>query len=164
MPDKAIQDYYSADTSHCYGCGYSNAHGHQLKSYWNGGAALASFTPAEHFSAIPGFVYGGLIASLVDCHATATAAAAACHAKDCELADDTLLRFVTAALKVDFLLPTPLGLALQLRGQAREIKERKVVVDVQLHAADQLRVAGEVVCVIMPNSMLTSEHANAATS
>jgi acyl-coenzyme A thioesterase PaaI-like protein len=149
----AIQDLYPEQTSHCYGCGYNNTHGHQLKSYWNGGAALATFTPAAQFTAIPGFVYGGLLASLIDCHATATAAAAACHAQDCELATDTLPRFVTAALQVDFLLPTPIETELQLRAQAREIKERKVIVDVKLSANGELCVSGSVVCVLLPASM-----------
>lgn len=153
MPEKAIQDYYPQQTSHCYGCGYSNPHGLKLKSYWNGGAALASFTPDARYIAIPGFVYGGLIASLIDCHGTATAAAAACHAKGCDFAADTLPRFVTAALKIDYLLPTPLGCELELRGQAREIKERKIVVDVILQADGKPCVTGEVTCVLMPASM-----------
>ncbi|MQM29298.1 MAG: thioesterase, partial [Candidatus Accumulibacter phosphatis] len=36
MPDKAFQDFYPEDFSHCYGCGKSNEHGHHLKSYWDG--------------------------------------------------------------------------------------------------------------------------------
>jgi acyl-coenzyme A thioesterase PaaI-like protein len=153
----AIQDLYPDETSHCFGCGNRNSHGHQLKSYWNGGAALASFSPGPYHTAIPGFVYGGLLASLVDCHATATAAAAACHAKNCELTTDTLPRFVTAALQVDFLLPTPIGTELKLRGQAREIRERKVTVDVTLSAHDKPTVAGSVVCVLLPASMLSAD-------
>ena len=36
MGDRAFQDYYPDDLSHCYGCGRLNEHGHQLKSYWDG--------------------------------------------------------------------------------------------------------------------------------
>lgn len=154
MQQPAIQDYYVEAYSHCYGCGRNNPQGHHLKSYWNGGAALARFTPGDEFVAVPGFVYGGLLASIIDCHGTATAAAAACHAKSCDMSTESLERFVTASLKVDFLLPTPTGRELELRGQAREIKERKIVVDVQVHVDGKQCVAGEVICVSIPETML----------
>ncbi len=156
MSDKAIQDYYPADTSHCYGCGYSNSSGHQLKSYWRGTESTARFTPDDRFIAIPGFVYGGLIASLIDCHGTATAAAATCQALDRQLSDVPLPRFVTASLKVDYLAPTPLGPELVLLGNAVEVKDRKVVVDVILSADGAPCVRGRVIAVLMPEAMLQS--------
>ena len=154
MSDKAIQDYYPADTSHCYGCGYSNSAGYQLKSYWRGTESIARFTPDNRFIAIPGFVYGGLIASLVDCHGTATAAAAACQAMGRQLPDGPLPRFVTASLKVDYLAPTPLGPELELLGNAVEVKDRKVVVDITLSADGTLCARGRVIAVLMPVAML----------
>lgn len=156
MTDKAIQDYYPEETSHCYGCGYSNPDGLQLKSYWNGGASSARYTPDARYTAIPGYVYGGLIASLMDCHGTATAAAAACHAQNRALGDAPLPRFVTAGLKVDFLRPTPQGTELSLRGEAVEVRDRKVVVEITLAAAGEDCVIGRVVAVTMPESMLAS--------
>jgi len=76
MGEKAFQDYYPDDLSHCYGCGRLNDHGLKIKSRWDGDEAVAVFTPRPYHTAIPGYVYGGLIASLIDCHATGTAAAA----------------------------------------------------------------------------------------
>ncbi|HEM61758.1 MAG TPA: PaaI family thioesterase, partial [Chloroflexi bacterium] len=76
MNQKAFQDYYPDDLSHCYGCGRLNEYGHQIKSYWDGEETVCTFLPEPYHTAIPGFVYGGLIASLIDCHSTATAAAA----------------------------------------------------------------------------------------
>jgi acyl-coenzyme A thioesterase PaaI-like protein len=70
---KAIQDLYPPDFAHCFGCGPSNPSGHQLKSFKQGAEVIARFTPAPHHMSVPGFVYGGLLASLVDCHAMATA-------------------------------------------------------------------------------------------
>ena len=98
---KAFQDYYPEELSHCYGCGRLNEQGYQLKSRWDGDESVASFTPQTYHIAIPGYVYGGLIASLIDCHGTGTAAAAAYRAAG--RAMDTLpaLRFVTAALQVE---------------------------------------------------------------
>ncbi|MFN4112256.1 MAG: PaaI family thioesterase, partial [Ignavibacteria bacterium] len=74
---RAVQDFYPDDLSHCYGCGRLNEYGHQLKSYWDGEETIAHFTPKPYHIAVPGYVYGGLIASLIDCHGTGSAALAA---------------------------------------------------------------------------------------
>ena len=77
MTQKAFQDYYTDDLSHCYGCGRLNDHGLHLKSYWENDESVAIFHPKQYHTAFPGYVYGGLIASLIDCHGIGTAAAAA---------------------------------------------------------------------------------------
>ena len=69
---KAFQDYYPENVSHCYGCGSKNAHGHRIKTFWEGEETVTHFTPEPYHTAIPGFTYGGLIASLIDCHSTGT--------------------------------------------------------------------------------------------
>jgi len=154
MTPKAFQDYYRDDGSHCYGCGRLNDHGLKVKSYWrDDGQSVCHFTPQAYHSAMPGYVYGGLIASIIDCHATGTAAAAACRAKNRTMDVDPPLRFVTASLHVDYLKPTPLGITLELRGEVREIKDRKVVVDVVLFAKNTLCVRGQVVAVQLPDHL-----------
>lgn len=154
MERKAFQDYYPDDVSHCYGCGRLNEHGLRLKSYWDGEETVAVFTPGEAHVSIPGYVYGGLIASLIDCHGTGTAAAAAYRAEGREMGSDPPLRFVTASLHVDYLRPTPLGVALEIRGQVKEIKGRKVSVSAQVLAGGEVCARGEVVTVQMPAHML----------
>ncbi len=155
MSRKAFQDNYPDALSHCYGCGRLNEHGLQLKSYWDGAETVAHFTPKPYHTAIPGYVYGGLIASLIDCHATGTASAASARAAGLEMSDGHAQRFVTASLKVDFLKPTPIGVALELRGKVAELKERKVVVQITLFAKGEACARGEVVCVRMPEGMLS---------
>ena len=76
MTEKAFQDYYPECFAHCYGCGSMNGLGHQIKSVWDGEESVCHFQPKSYYTAIPGYVYGGLLASLVDCHGTGTAAAA----------------------------------------------------------------------------------------
>ena len=67
---KAFQDYYPESLSNCYGCGRLNEHGLQIKSYWDGEESVCFFQPKSHHTGgIPGYVYGGLIAALIDCHA-----------------------------------------------------------------------------------------------
>jgi acyl-coenzyme A thioesterase PaaI-like protein len=151
MRDQAIQDFYPEEFSHCYGCGRLNPEGMQIKSYWNGEESLCHFTPEARFKGgIPGFAYGGLISSLIDCHAAATACAAKLQAEGFSLKDRTPNRFVTASLKVDYLKPTPLEKVLELKGRAMEISNRKVVVAVTLSAAGELCAKGECIMVQMP--------------
>jgi acyl-coenzyme A thioesterase PaaI-like protein len=154
MTQKAFQDYYPDPLSHCYGCGRLNEHGLQIKSYWDGDEAVCTFHPKPYHTAVPGFVYGGLIASLMDCHATGTAAAARYRAEGRAMDADPPLRFVTAALHVDYLRPTPLGVPLNLRAAVKELKGRKVVVSVTLSARGEVCARGEVVTVQMPESFL----------
>lgn len=153
MEPKAFQDFYPDDVSHCYGCGRLNEHGLQIKSRWDGDETVATFTPRPYHTAIPGYVYGGLIASLIDCHATGTAAAAAYRAEGRDMGTDPALRFVTASLCVEYLRPTPMGVPLNLRGAVAEIVKRKVVVKVTLSAEGQVCARGEVLAVPMPPAM-----------
>jgi len=150
MNEKAFQDFYPDSYAQCYGCGRLNQHGHQIKSYWDGEETVCRFMPKPYHTAIPGAVYGGLIASLIDCHATGTAAAAAYKAEGRSMDTQPPLRFVTASLKVDYLKPTPIGVELEIRGTIREIKGRKVVVSAVLSARGVPCAKGEVVCVQVP--------------
>lgn len=148
MPDgRAFQDYYPDDVAHCYGCGRLNEHGLKIKSYWDGDETVCRYVPRPHHTALPGFVYGGLIASLVDCHATGSAAAAGYRAEGRAMGTEPALRYVTAALKVDYVAPTPLGPTLELRGTIQEVKGRKVVVAVSVRANGVETARGEVVAV-----------------
>jgi acyl-coenzyme A thioesterase PaaI-like protein len=149
----AVQDYYPEDFAHCYGCGRLNARGLQIKTRWEGDEAVARFFPRPEHIAVPGFVYGGLIASLIDCHAMGTAAAAVERAAGHQIGDRPAPRFVTGALHVDYLKPTPLGLELELRARPSDISDRKVVVQVTLSAGGVPTARGEVVAVRMPDTM-----------
>ncbi len=154
MTDTAVQDFYPLDVAWCYGCGRMNEHGLHIRTAWDGDETVAILTPKPHHTAIPGFVYGGLIASFIDCHGTGSAAAAAYRAQDRAWDSQPPLRYVTASLKVDYLKPTPLGVPLEARGRIREVKGRKVVVDITVAARGEITARGEVVAVQMPESML----------
>ena len=143
----AVQDYYLDDSAHCFGCGRLNAAGYRLKTIREGEETVTRFTPAPEHTALPGFVYGGLIASLLDCHGTATAAIAALGKAGQEVGDGPAPRFVTASLSVDYLKPTPLGAELEIRGRAVEIGDRKVIVEAALAANGVVTARGRVVAV-----------------
>lgn len=151
--EKAVQDFYPEDLNRCYGCGQKNEHGLRLRTLVVGDETVAAFTPRPYHTAIQGYVYGGLIASLIDCHGTGTAAAAAYRAAGRALGSDPPLRFVTASLHVEYLKPTPIAVPLELRGRAKEVKGRKVVVEVTLSARGEVCARGEVVAVQLPAEM-----------
>ena len=151
---KAFQDYYPENVSHCYGCGSQNQHGHRIRTFWEGDETVTRYTPQPWETSVPGFAYGGLIASLVDCHSTGTAAAAMYRSEGRGM--DTLppFRFVTGSLQVDFKKPTPI-VELELRSRVKEIKGRKVVVETTVSANGMVTARGEVVAVQMPEDFGT---------
>jgi acyl-coenzyme A thioesterase PaaI-like protein len=153
MSEKSFQDYYPDDLAHCYGCGKLNPDGHHIKSYWDGEESVCHFTPESYHTAIPGYVYGGMIASIIDCHGTGTAAAAGYRAEGRPMDSEPLLRYLTASLHVDYLKPTPMGVELEARGKVKEIKGRKVVVEEELYADGVLCARGEVVAVQVPEEL-----------
>jgi acyl-coenzyme A thioesterase PaaI-like protein len=157
MKDKPFQDYYPDGFATCYGCGRLNEHGLQIKSYWDGDETVCTFTPRPYHTAVPGFVYGGLIASLIDCHSTGSAAAAAYRAEGRPMDTDPPLRFVTASLHVDYVKPTPIEGPLELRSTIAEIKGRKVVVHTTLSVHGTVCARGEVVAVQLPEHMAFGE-------
>jgi acyl-coenzyme A thioesterase PaaI-like protein len=151
---KAFQDYYPDHMAHCYGCGSLNEHGHQIKSFWDGEESVCYFDPKPYHTAIPGYVYGGLLASLIDCHGTGTAAAAAYREAGRDMDTEPALRFLTGSLHVDYLKPTPLGVTLEVRGKVKEVKGRKVVIEEWIVANGVITVRGEVVAVQVPEQLV----------
>lgn len=153
MAQKSFQEFYPENLSHCYGCGTLNEHGLHIQSYWEGEESICTFRPRPYHTAVPGYVYGGLLASLIDCHGTGTASAAAYRAEQRAMDTDPPLRFLTASLKVDYLKPTPLGVDLIVKGVVKEVKGRKVIVEETISANGEVCVRGEVIAVRIPDHM-----------
>lgn len=148
----AIQDHYPAEFAHCYGCGVSNPHGYKLKSYLVGDVVEARFTADRIYSGgFPGNAYGGLLASLLDCHGAASAAAFAYKAKGRRPGDGLkAIRFVTGTLTVTFHKPTPLGEELFLQAKLKSIENRKAIIDLTLSVNDIVYVSGEMIAIQLP--------------
>lgn len=154
MTGKAFQDYYPDHLSHCYGCGRLNDLGHQIKSYWDGNESVCHFQPRPEHTAVKGYVYGGLLASLIDCHGTGTAAAAAYQSQERPMDSLPALRFLTASLHVDYHKPTPLGPVLEIRGRVKQLEGRRVTIEEWILANGVITVRGEVVAVQVPEAMI----------
>lgn len=150
---KAIQDEYPDDFSYCYGCGRLNKGGHHFRTGWQDDQTVTIFTPEPEHIAIPAFVYGGIVASLIDCHGTGSAALALHRKNGHEVGEGSVPpRFVTASLNVEFVKPTPHGVPLKAVGSVEEIHPKKWKVKTEVFANGVLCAQGEVVAVVMPKT------------
>lgn len=147
MTEKPIQDFYPDTVAICYGCGRLNPEGLHIQTYWDGEEGVCRFTPQDHHTAFPGFVYGGLLASLIDCHSMGTAIAATYHAEGREPGTDPEITYVTGNLNVSYLKPTPIDGEIVLRARMTELHSRKAILTCSVFAGDEECVRGEVVAV-----------------
>ncbi|MGH3732635.1 MAG: PaaI family thioesterase [Acidimicrobiales bacterium] len=146
-----IQSLYPDHFALCYGCGRLNERGYQLKTRLDGDETVTRFTPAHYHTAISGFVYGGLLASVIDCHSTATGAAALYRAEGRRLDDGgPAHRCVTGTLAVRFRRPTPLGPELVVRGRVTSVEGRRVSVASRVEIGGDVVVEGEAVVIEVP--------------
>ena len=152
MDTPAFQDFYPENVAHCYGCGRLNDQGLRIRTRWEGQESVTRFRPRPEHMAVPGYVYGGLIASLVDCHGTGTAAAAMYRQEGRPTDSTPAYRFVTASLQVDYLAPTPIDCELEIRGRVVEIKGRRVTVEATVLADGVVTARGRIIAAQMPAS------------
>ena len=115
----------------CFGCGLANPKGLHLRSFAQDDVVIATFTPwPEHDNGL-GYLNGGIIATLLDCHS----GAAALHEADLQgwgAAPGLAFPFVTAGLDVRYLRPAPLDEPVELRAVIAAADESVITVDVQL--------------------------------
>lgn len=116
----------------CFGCGHANPKGLRLRSYPAGdGLVTAAFTPwPEHDNGL-GFLNGGIICTVLDCHSAAAVMLEA-ETRGWEPLGDAALSYVTAGLDVRYLRPSPLTDQVELRATVREASEAQMTVDVSL--------------------------------
>ena len=138
MERTAFQD--SMPGNHCFGCGPDNENGLRIKSFWSAeGESVCRFRPQPHHAAGPrGYLNGGIIATVIDCHAACTAIADAYHRAGRQIGEGELIWYVTGSLKVDYRRPTPIGGELEIRARIAECGERKTWVDCELRSGGEI--------------------------
>jgi acyl-coenzyme A thioesterase PaaI-like protein len=125
----------------CFGCGPANPAGLQLKSYADGDRVTAAFKPwPEHDNGF-GFLNGGIISTVLDCHSAAAVFSEAARRGWVD-EDGAPLPFVTAGLDVRFLRPTPLAGPLLLTATVTAAAEGEMTAAVELTAEDKVRATG----------------------
>jgi acyl-coenzyme A thioesterase PaaI-like protein len=122
----------------CFGCGHANPEGFHLQSYVDGDVVVAQFTPwPEHDNGF-GFLNGGVISTVLDCHGAAVVMWEA-KARGWDAPSGAPIPFITAGFDVRFLRPTPLGPAVHLRASPASIGEQEIVVHSELVVDDKVR-------------------------
>lgn len=144
---KAIQETYNPEAAICYGCGINNEHGLHIKTRWDGEIGHSTFIPRPEHTAFPGYVYGGLLASLIDCHSMGTAIAAMYDAENREAGSSPEITCVTGNLNVSYKKPTPIGVELKLESRIKELTEKKAIVTTEIIVNGEICVTAEVVAV-----------------
>lgn len=150
ISEAAIQDRMNSFGT-CFGCGTHNEHGFKIKSHWNGSEAVATWQPQPHHTGGPGMLYGGIIASLIDCHCGAAAIAAAYQAEGREIGSHPLIHYVTAYLNVTYLRPTPVAGPVELRARVTALEGRKALLECTLGVAGRECARAESLFVRIPD-------------
>ena len=125
---RAIQDQIRDNL--CFGCGADNDQGLRIKSFWCGDESVCTWSPSAHHAAGPPHVLnGGILSTLIDCHAICTAIAAAYAAEGRAIGSEPPIWCVTGSLNVEYRRPTPIDRPVELLARVRETKGRKIWVD-----------------------------------
>ncbi|GAB4309197.1 MAG: PaaI family thioesterase [Phototrophicales bacterium] len=156
--EKPIQDYYNDDAAICYGCGRNNPKGLHIKTYWDGEFGICRFSPREEHTAFPGAIYGGLLASLIDCHSIGTAIAAMYDREGRTPDTAPEITCVTGNLNVTYLKPTPTNQELVVKARILQLTERKAIVQCSIYASELETVRGEVVAVRIQSRLTHAGH------
>jgi acyl-coenzyme A thioesterase PaaI-like protein len=125
----------------CFGCGPGNPKGLQLRSYpGDGGVVTAVFTPwPEHDNGL-GFLNGGIISTVLDCHSAAAVMLEA-ERRGWSPLPGAALPYVTAGLDVRFLRPSPLHQTIDLRASVTSAEESEITAAVELVWDGKVRAA-----------------------
>lgn len=129
MSVESLQDRYAPETT-CFGCGPANAQGLRIKSRVEGGEVVLDWRPEPHHEAFPGFVNGGIIGVLFDCHCNWAAA----HHLMVRTGAAAPPFTVTADYAVKLRRPTPSGTTLRLRARVVESTDDRATVEATLEA------------------------------
>jgi acyl-coenzyme A thioesterase PaaI-like protein len=150
MATRAFQD--DLPDIHCFGCGPDNPEGLRIKSYWSAeGESVCHFKPAPHHSAGPRhFVNGGIIATVMDCHAICTAMADGYKSSGQEIGQGEEIVFVTGSLNVIYLAPAPIDATLAFRATISKKSDKKTVLACTVDDAGHLVAKGEVAAIRVP--------------
>ena len=153
----AIQDRYGERFQYCWGCGPKNDLGLHLKTYpsLDGECCISRIKLENAYTGgVPSNVFGGMIATIFDCHGTASAAWFAHHQKGLEVTETTLIgRFITARLEIDYLSPTPIDDEIVVISTLEELGERKAIISMGMSVAGKVRAKSKMVAVAVKDHM-----------
>ena len=152
--------------NHCFGCGAGNENGLRIKSFWaSDSASVCRFRAEPHQAAGPrGFLSGGIIATVLDCHGVCTAIADAYRREGREMGEGELIWYVTGSLQVDYRRPTPIAQEVTIWARIAEIAGRKTWVACELTSDGEVCAEGRLLAVRVDPAELQHDGARPAAS
>jgi acyl-coenzyme A thioesterase PaaI-like protein len=134
-PTPSLQERY-APAGRCFGCGPANERGLRIRSFpaADGLEVVADWTPEPWHEAFDGVLNGGIIGTLLDCHANWTAT----HHLMGKRGADRPPTTVTQEYAVQFRRPTPSGGPVHLVGRVVESSDDRATVEARLEAGGQV--------------------------
>ena len=133
---QSLQDQYGPDAI-CFGCGPANPKGLRIKSRPSPGdpnEIVCDWTPERHHEAFDGFLSGGIIGTLLDCHCNWTAAYHLMRKAGASHVPFT----VTADYAITMRKPTPAREPVHLSARVVESGDDRAVVEGELAAGGQV--------------------------
>ena len=103
--------------------------------------------------ATPGFLCGGVIATLLDCHCLNTANALQYKESGREIGTKPIILYITGAIQVKLLRPTPLNRPVVLRARIKNKQEKKIVLACSVYSGKNQCARGEIVAIRVPEAL-----------
>ena len=144
MTTKSIQEKMRPNG--CFGCGQDNPLGLQIESRWEGEEVVCKWTPQDYMIGPPDCLYGGISASLIDCHSVNTALSYAHKQAGNEDVYDRSIQMVTGSMSVQYLKPVPMD-EVELRAKIDKIENRKYFIETRLFSGGILCVTATVLAI-----------------
>jgi uncharacterized protein (TIGR00369 family) len=107
----------------CYGCGPANPYGLAIAFQQQGQEVVGHFTPRREHQGFPGYLHGGVVAAALDEAMGWAVYQAGAWA-------------ITGRLQVRFRRPVPVGGSLEVRGQVKEVRGRRLLAQARLLDSD----------------------------
>lgn len=141
----SLQERYAPE-GRCFGCGPRNEQGLQIRSFEApDGSVVAEWQPRPEHEAFDGFVNGGILGTLIDCHSNWTAIASLLRRSSAPQAPST----VTAELSIRYRRPTRSDRPLHVTGRAIEAGDRRVVVETTIETGGEVTAVGRATFVVV---------------
>jgi acyl-coenzyme A thioesterase PaaI-like protein len=138
MDGPSLQERFAPE-GRCFGCGPANPQGLRIRSFEAAdGTVIADWQARPEHEAFDGYVNGGILGTLIDCHSNWTAVAALMTRDGGNEAPST----VTAEYAVRFRRPTPSDRPLRLVGRVIDLGEDRVTVDSAIEVGEVTTATG----------------------
>ncbi len=130
----------------CFGCGQDNPLGLRIESHWEGDEVVCQWTPKEHMIGPPNCLYGGISASLIDCHSVNTALSYAHKQAGNDDKYDRSIQVVTGSMNIRYVKPVPMR-EVELRAVVEKVEGRKYFIKTVLLSEGVVCVEGDVLAI-----------------